>query len=122
MIRPALKSLSQRLGIYNFIRYSKVYEWLLKYKNPQYVRALNDDLAFYQSALGKSLQLVFDVGANRGDKAWSFRQIAKSVVCIEPDKSCFEALRARYGTSKSITLENVAVGDRTGHCMFFVEE
>lgn len=121
-ISKALKSLSQRIGVYNTIRYSKIYYWILKYKNPAYIQALNEDLTFYRGVLGNSIGLVFDVGANHGDKTWAFRQMAKKVVSIEPDKTCFTALRARYRWDKSVCLENIALGDRAGVGTFFVEE
>ncbi len=120
-IIEVFKSLSRRLGAYNAIRYSKIYYRILKYKNPGYIKALDEDLAFYRKALGDSLGLVFDVGANHGDKTWAFRQMAKRVVSIEPDETCFAALRTRYGRDKSICLENIALGDRSGVGTFFVE-
>ena len=121
-ISEALKTLSRQFGAYNAIRYSKIYYGILKYKNPNYIQALNEDLAFYRGALGSSLGVVFDVGANHGDKTWAFRQIAKRVVSIEPDETCFAALRTRYGRDKGVCLENVALGDRAGTGTFFIEE
>jgi len=122
LIIQLLKTFSRLLGVYNSIRYSKIYYKILKFKNPNYIFALHEDLAFYRRALGDSLDLVFDVGANRGDKTWAFRHIAKNVVSIEPDETCFTALRSRYGKDKGIHLENVALGDRGGVGTFFVEE
>jgi FkbM family methyltransferase len=122
-MKKIIKSLSQSVGAYNTIRYSKFYYWILKYKNPNYIKALNEDLAFYCSALGGgTLDLVFDVGANRGDKTWVFRQLAKKVVSFDPDKLCFEALRTRYARDRGICLENVALGDREHVGKFYVEE
>jgi len=121
-IREMLKSFSKQLGVYNAIRYSKTYHRILKYKNPGYIQALNEDLAFYRNALGGSLGLVFDVGANHGDKTWALRQIATRVVCFEPDETCFVALCARYGRDKMISLENTALGKQVGVGTFFIEE
>ena len=121
-IREVFKSLSRRFGAYNAIRYSKIYYRILKYKNPHYIKALHDDLTFYRKALGDSLGLVFDVGANRGDKTRAFRQIAKRVVSIEPDETCFAALRTRYERDKGVCLENIALGEQAGVGTFFVEE
>lgn len=121
-ISEALKTLSRQFGAYNAIRYSKIYYGILKYKNPDYIQALNEDLAFYRGALGSSLGVVFDVGANHGDKTWAFRQMAKRVVSIEPDETCFAALRTRYGRDKGVCLENIALGDRAGTGTFFIEE
>ena len=118
-----IKSLSQSVGAYNTIRYSKFYYWILKYKNPNYIKALNEDLAFYRAALGwESLDLVFDVGANRGDKTWAFKQMAKKIVSFEPDEECFEVLRTRYANDKSICLEKLALGDKEQVGKFFVEK
>lgn len=123
LLNKIFKSLTQRFGIYNFIRYSKLYYWILKYKNPKYIKALNDDLAFYRAALGRdSLDLVFDVGANRGDKTWAFKQMAKKIVSFEPDEECFEILQTRYARDNSICLENLALGDKEQVGKFFVEE
>lgn len=122
MLTEVFKSLSRRIGVYNTIRYSRIYYRVLKYKNPGYIRALEEDLAFYRRVLGDSLGLVFDVGANHGDKTWAFRQLAKRVVSIEPDEVCFAALRTRYGWDKGVCLENIALGDRSGVGTFFVEE
>ena len=121
-IKETLKILSKQLGVYHYVRYSKIYHKILEYKNPTYIKDLDTDLAFYRNVLGDSLGLVFDVGANRGDKTWAFRQIAKKVVCFEPDKTCFETLSARYGRAKSISLENYALGEMAGTETFFVEE
>jgi len=121
-IKEVLKTLIKKLGVYHAVRYSKIYHRILKYKNPSYIQDLDADLAFYRNALGDSLGLIFDVGANHGDKAWAFAQIAKTVVCFEPDKTSFEALRARYGRVKSVSLENYALGEKPGLGTFFIEE
>ena len=47
---------------------------------------------------------------------------AKRVVSIEPDSTCFAALRARYGRDKGTFLKNIALGNRAGVGTFFVEE
>ncbi len=122
LLSGAFKPLAHWFSIYNAVRYSKIYFRILKYKNPNYIKALEDDLAFYRVALGSSLDLVFDVGANHGDKTWAFRQMSKKVVSIEPDKTCFAALCSRYGQDKGIVLENVALGDKDGVGTFFVVE
>lgn len=122
MLVESLKSALRRVKIYDSFSYSKLHFWVLKYRNPQYIKLLNEDLTFYQRALGGSLRLVFDVGANIGDKAWTFRQLGAKVVCIEPDESCFTILQTRYAKDPGVALENVALGERMGQATFFVEE
>ena len=110
-----------RFGVYHKLRYSKPYEAFLWIKNPSYLRALRDDLTFYRSALGSRRQLIFDIGANQGDKTWVFRQIAKRVVAVEPDSYSWSALTARFGGDPNVYLENMAVGAEIGRANFYVE-
>ena len=42
MLIEVFKSLSRRIGVYNAIRYSRIYYRILKYKNPGYIRALDE--------------------------------------------------------------------------------
>jgi FkbM family methyltransferase len=121
-ITKKTKLLLNYFGLYYAFRYSKIYFKILKLKNPGYIQALNDDLFFYQSALENSPKIIFDVGANHGDKAWCFCQIAEKVICFEPDNTCYVALSARYRHDDSVFLENVALGSSVGTEVFFVEE
>jgi FkbM family methyltransferase len=109
-----LRRLAERTGLYNRLRYSRLYGWMLRYKNPAYIKALADDVAFYRAAVGDGLDLIFDVGANTGDKTWCFRKLANRVVCIEPDRHCTEILRARFSGNRSVTIEDVAIGESPG--------
>jgi FkbM family methyltransferase len=122
MIYQLVKALSDKLDLYRSFRYSWVYFQILKLKNPSYIRALNDDLQFYSNALGNGLGLIFDVGANHGDKTWAFRQLASQVVCFEPDEANFHSLSVRYSRQKAISIENVALGKTCGTSIFYVEE
>lgn len=117
----ALKTIAQKAGIYRAIRYSDFYYWVLKYKNPDYIARINADLGFYCQTLGNTCKLVFDIGANHGDKAWVFRQIANVVVCAEPDRSSFKTLQRRFEQDDRVRLENIAVGAMAGEAEFFVE-
>src|SRR5680860_148135 len=41
-------------------------------------------------------QLVFDVGANVGDRSAVFLALGAKVIAVEPQQACVEALRARF--------------------------
>jgi FkbM family methyltransferase len=120
-IKQSLKQLSQQLGIYKRLRYSHLYYFLLRYSDPNYFNNLKKDFEFYRMSLGTSLKLIFDVGANHGDKAWIFKELAEKVVCVEPDEYSFSALSMRYSNNSRIKLENIALGDREEQKTFFVE-
>lgn len=116
-----LKRISQKIGVYRTIRYSKFYYWVLKYKNPDYIARINADLVFYRQVLSEPCNLIFDIGANHGDKASVFRKIAAAVVCAEPDRESFKTLKRRFRDDNSMQLENIAVGAVVGEADFFVE-
>jgi FkbM family methyltransferase len=110
----------QKSRLYKRWRYSSAYYALLKYTNRHYFQYLNQDFQFYLKTLPISCKLIFDVGANHGDKAMIFKQIAQQVVCVEPDESSFEALSIRYGKDPKVQLENMALGAKSGQQKFFV--
>lgn len=57
--------------------------------------------------------LVFDVGANKGDYADFFLELGGRVVAMDPQPECCEILR-RLAASGDIVVENVAVGSKPG--------
>lgn len=121
-MKSAVMKFMHDTGIYQHIRYSGLYYKLLKIKNPTYLKDLENDFNFYQNAFGKKLNLIFDVGANWGDKTYAFKKLSDRVVSVEPDQNCFRALNIRYGNNKQVALEQVALGDSEGVATFFVEE
>jgi FkbM family methyltransferase len=62
----------------------------------------------------KSGDLVFDVGSHVGDRIGAFRRINARVVACEPQPALVKTLRLIYGRDKSVTIEPVAVGRKTG--------
>jgi len=62
---------------------------------------------------------VFDVGANRGGRTDIFLGLGAKVVAIEPNPECAACIRARYN-SRSLEVENIAVGKSAGVGDFYV--
>lgn len=58
--------------------------------------------------------LVFDIGAHVGDRVSSFRRIGAKVVAIEPQPRLMRALRLIHSRDPEVSLEQVAVGARSG--------
>lgn len=121
-MKNIIKHILKKYGLYLKWRYSSIYFQILRIKNPQYIRALNNDYDFYKMILGNRLNLIFDVGANHGDKTWVFKKIARRVVCVEPDMTANRALTTRYGASENVVIENFALGSTVGVGSFFIEE
>lgn len=70
-------------------------------------------LAFYQTFVAPS-DLVFDVGANMGNRSKIFRAIGAKVVAFEPQGYCAEFLRAAFAGDEGFTLEQTALSDSEG--------
>jgi FkbM family methyltransferase len=62
--------------------------------------------------------LVFDVGANRGDKADSFSRLGAAVIAIEPDASTAAALQRRFAREANVHVVAAGVGAVPGEAVF----
>jgi FkbM family methyltransferase len=64
--------------------------------------------------------LVFDVGAHVGDRIASFRRLGARVVAVEPQRAMVRALKLLHGRSKSVAIEAVAVGRKSGRARMLI--
>ena len=76
-----------------------------------------DRLAFYGQFISDN-DLVFDVGANMGNRTNIFLKLKAKVVAIEPQKKCYNFLKFRFG--KKITIIPKGVGEKEDKKAFFV--
>lgn len=74
-------------------------------------------IKFYSQFI-QSGDLVFDVGANIGNRTNIFLQLNARVVAVEPQPSCYRMLKLRFG--KKITLLTQALGATQGEATMFV--
>ena len=75
--------------------------------------------SFYQKVIkytgGK---LIFDIGANYGEKAIIFARIADKVVCVEPSKTAVQVLNHRFSALKNVVIRQNGVGSYDGIALF----
>jgi FkbM family methyltransferase len=74
-------------------------------------------LRFYRRFLPRG-GLCFDVGANQGNRTELFLALGARVVAVEPQATCIEVLRHRFGTR--IELIEGALGSRPGQAELLV--
>lgn len=110
-----IRQLLNKLGVYNVVRYSKPYGWLQSFRNPGYVATLSEEREFYRAVFNNCpLNLIFDVGANVGDKAHVFAQLASRVVCFEPDPRLGTVLKQRFRNTDKVLIKDMGVSSRVG--------
>jgi FkbM family methyltransferase len=76
---------------------------------------------FYSTFLHPG-DLVFDIGANVGDRVDVFLRLGARVVAVEPQAHCVETLRARGRDEPSLAVVAKAVGAEEGHASMYVGE
>ena len=65
----------------NYYRYSKLHFYILRFKNPAYLKYLKNEFNFYRTFLLKN-KLIFDLGANLGDKSDVFLKFTDKIITL----------------------------------------
>jgi len=113
-----VKKLLQLIGLY---------KPLLNYKrklNQQEAEKLEKTyhskrLLFYKEFL-KPGELIFDVGANVGNRVKVFIELQNKVVAIEPQQECINILKKKFGSE--IDIEQVGLGKEVGEMEMFIAD
>ena len=63
--------------------------------------------------------LVFDLGANIGERAAVFLALNARVVCVEPDPECVQALQTLYAGWPAVMIVPMGVADAPGTLAFY---
>ncbi len=74
--------------------------------------------AFYSTIIGRD-DLVFDVGANVGQRAAIFSELARTVVAFEPQAECVRHLRSRFRFKRNVKIEPVALSEERGEAVIY---
>ena len=104
--------------IKNYYRYSKLHFYILRLKNPAYLKHLKKEFNFYQTFLIKN-KLIFDLGANCGDKSHIFLKFTDKIILYEPEEDLFETLKFRFRKNNKVVLNNLLISDLVGDVVFY---
>ena len=99
--------------IKNYFRYSKLHFYILRVKNPTYLKYLKKEIDFYKTFLINN-KLIFDLGANLGDKSHIFLKFTEKVILYEPEEDLFERLKFRFRKNKKVIVNNLIISDFVG--------
>jgi FkbM family methyltransferase len=101
-----------------FSKIVNIKKFFFKTPHDRYIRKLHQErLVFYQQFIKKG-DLCFDIGANIGDRTKTFLELGAIVISVEPQKSCCEILKKRFGNK--ITLIQKGVGSKNEVKDFFI--
>jgi FkbM family methyltransferase len=115
------KSLIKNAPLTAALRYSKLHRAYEYLREPRLRQEHQAETDFYRSCF-QGVQtgpaLIFDVGANIGEKTERFRELGMRVCAFEPDPQAFKTLRSRFRNSSEVTLVNSALSDQIGQAVF----
>lgn len=98
-------------NLYNPLRYSFISNAIVELVSNKTKRNID----FYNSFLAiedlSEKPLVFDVGANKGNKAYAFARMGYNVICLEPEKKSLETLNYRFKNNQQVKIVPKGVSD-----------
>src|SRR5271157_163822 len=68
----------------------------------------------FYSQFMSSKDVVFDIGANIGNRTRVFAELAGLVVAVEPQESCWEVLKTEFGGNRRVIPIREAAGAKEG--------
>ncbi len=107
-LKTKLKKITPLYELYLFFFKKKAYMHCKKEKG-------------FSKRLG-NFKLVFDIGANQGNKTAMFNMLGSSVVAVEPDNFNYQLLLKRFRSNKQVTVLQAAVSDTIGKADFYLIE
>jgi len=118
MLKAFLQSLLGRMGLYQRIKASRLYDLYWTIADKQVIEARSREIQFYRDLFVgfRRGDLIFDVGANHGHKTDVFLRLGARVVAVDPDKYNQDTLREKFLTcrlvKKPVVIVGKAVSDR----------
>lgn len=117
MIKRYLQSILRRAGLLQRLKASRIYDLYWRVADRRWIDGRQREVAFYRNLLQGFHQgdLIFDVGANSGQKTDIFLRLGARVAAVEPDEICQIILKEKFlmyrFTPKPVTIVGKAVSD-----------
>jgi len=107
-----LESVINNSSYYNFIRFNPLTDLFIEVTKKKTQKAIR----FYSSFLDTATdnKLVFDIGANKGNKVKAFLKMGFSVIAVEPERKSLSTLYYRFRKNKKVTVIEKGVSDKEG--------
>ena len=112
-LKQATRAALERRGVSHAFNDTPVYAMYLRLMHPQAARSRRKHALFFRRLLNGA-DLVFDIGASNGDKAFIFSCCADRIICLEPIPECAAGLARRFRNDRKITIVPEGVSDSAG--------
>jgi FkbM family methyltransferase len=118
----------RRVGLLQRLRASPLYDLYWQVADRQVVERRDAEVRFYRTLLKgfRKGDLIFDIGANHGQKTDVFLRLGAKVVAIEPDALNQEVLKQKFHhyriVKKEVTVVGKAVGAQNCKEMMWIDE
>tara|TARA_B100000886_G_scaffold62688_2_gene38896 strand:- start:6377 stop:7114 length:738 start_codon:yes stop_codon:yes gene_type:complete len=100
------------------LRYTNLHFAILNITNPNYIKWLKKELFFHKKFLNNE-NLIFDLGANLGDKTYIFSKLSKKIICFEPEDKMYKILKKRF-RNKKIVLRKKIISNKIEKVKFII--
>lgn len=118
----------KQLRLYQRVKSSRLYDWYWSIADGRLIEARDAEIRFFRQTLAgfRDNDLIFDIGANQGQKTDIFLRLGARVVAVDPDRTNQEVLRQRFLTYRfhpcPVSIIGKAVSDRTCVQTMWVDE
>ncbi len=98
MLHPRVKRALELSGLHERLKVSVVRDFYWAVVDRRWLRARRDEINFYRKLLQEFQpgDLIFDIGANVGDKTDVFLRLGARVVVVEPDETCQKIISEKF--------------------------
>lgn len=107
-------------GLYSRMRTSRLYDLCWTKRGREWIDRRREEVNFYRRLLNGFPRggLIFDVGANVGNKTEVFLRLGARVVAVEPDRECRRIIGEKFlqyrFAPKPVAIVGKALSDRVG--------
>ena len=97
LIKRSFQSLLKQVGLYNRLKASCLYDFYWTVADSRIIKGRSREVNFYRDLLEgfQDGDLIFDIGANHGQKTDIFLRVGARVLAVDPDETNQEALKDR---------------------------
>jgi FkbM family methyltransferase len=127
-LKTRIQLLLGRLGVYHRLKYSYLYDLYWVFADRKLLENRRKEIEFYQRTLTefKKGDVIFDIGANFGQKTDIFLRLGAKVVAVEPDALNQKVLRQSFVDyrllKKPVVIVGKAVSNEIGSQIMWIDE